>query len=106
MLRNCLKKGFRPAAVLVAAVLMCSLGGCSDSESGWLEGRAFTMNAYSNTGELTLTSHAEKIGLDGNVTTDSRYYGIGTNGSVSSDSSRWPSSAEWAATPRKARSSA
>ena len=51
-----------------------------------LEGRAFTMNAYSNTGELTLTSHAEKIGLDGNVTTDSRYYGIGTNGSVSSGS--------------------
>ena len=49
-------------AVLVVAVLMCSLGGCSDSESGWLEGRAFTMNAYSNTGELTLTSHAEKIG--------------------------------------------
>lgn len=44
------------------------------------------MNAYSNTGELTLTSHAEKIGLDGNVTTDSRYYGIGTNGSVSSGS--------------------
>lgn len=44
MLRNCLKKGFRPAAVLVVAVLMCSLGGCSDSESGWLEGRAFTMN--------------------------------------------------------------
>lgn len=86
MLRNCLKKGFRPAAVLVVAVLMCSLGGCSDSESGWLEGRAFTMNAYSNTGELTLTSHAEKIGLDGNVTTDSRYYGIGTNGSVSSGS--------------------
>lgn len=73
MLRNCLKKGFRPVAVLVVAVLMCSLGGCSDSESGWLEGRAFTMNAYSNTGELTLTSHAEKIGLDGNVTTDSRY---------------------------------
>lgn len=70
MLRNCLKKGFRPVAVLVVAVLMCSLGGCSDSESGWLEGRAFTMNAYSNTGELTLTSHAEKIGLDGNVTTD------------------------------------
>ena len=35
------------------------------------------MNAYSNTGELTLTSHAEKIGLDGNVTTDSRYYGSG-----------------------------
>lgn len=65
MLRNCLKKGFRPVAVLVVAVLMCSLGGCSDSESGWLEGRAFTMNAYSNTGELTLTSHAEKIGLDG-----------------------------------------
>lgn len=64
-------------AVLVVAVLMCSLGGCSDSESGWLEGRAFTMNAYSNTGELTLTSHAEKIGLDGNVTTDSRYYGKG-----------------------------
>lgn len=86
MLRNCLKKGFRPVAVLVVAVLMCSLGGCSDSESGWLEGRAFTMNAYSNTGELTLTSHAEKIGLDGNVTTDSRYYGIGTNGSVSSGS--------------------
>lgn len=56
MLRNCLKKGFRPAAVLVVAVLMCSLGGCSDSESGWLEGRAFTMNAYSNTGELTLTN--------------------------------------------------
>lgn len=81
MLRNCLKKGFRPVAVLTVAVLMCSLGGCSDSESGWLEGRAFTMNAYSNTGELTLTSHAEKIGLDGNVTTDSRYYGIGTNGS-------------------------
>lgn len=73
-------------AVLVVAVLMCSLGGCSDSESGWLEGRAFTMNAYSNTGELTLTSHAEKIWLDGNVTTDSRYYGIGTNGSVSSGS--------------------
>ena len=65
MLRNCLKKGFRPVAVLTVAVLMCSLGGCSDSESGWLEGRAFTMNAYSNTGELTLTSHAEKIGLDG-----------------------------------------
>ena len=86
MLRNCLKKGFRPVAVLTVAVLMCSLGGCSDSESGWLEGRAFTMNAYSNTGELTLTSHAEKIGLDGNVTTDSRYYGIGTNGSVSSGS--------------------
>lgn len=86
MLRNCLKKGFRPVAVLVVAVLMCSLGGCSDSESGWLEGRAFTMRAYSNTGELTLTSHAEKIGLDGNVTTDSRYYGIGTNGSVSSGS--------------------
>lgn len=86
MLRNCLKKGFRPVAVLVVTVLMCSLGGCSDSESGWLEGRAFTMNAYSNTGELTLTSHAEKIGLDGNVTTDSRYYGIGTNGSVSSGS--------------------
>lgn len=55
MLRNCLKKGFRPASVLVVAVLMCSLGGCSDSESGWLKGRAFTMNAYSNTGELTLT---------------------------------------------------
>lgn len=54
MLRNCLKKGFRPVAVLTVAVLMCSLGGCSDSESGWLEGRAFTMNAYSNTGELTL----------------------------------------------------
>lgn len=86
MLRNCLKKGFRPVVVLTVAVLMCSLGGCSDSESGWLEGRAFTMNAYSNTGELTLTSHAEKIGLDGNVTTDSRYYGIGTNGSVSSGS--------------------
>lgn len=42
MLRNCLKKGFRPVAVLAVAVLMCSLGGCSDSESGWLEGRAFT----------------------------------------------------------------
>lgn len=34
MLRNCLKKGFRPVAVLAVAVLMCSLGGCSDSESG------------------------------------------------------------------------
>lgn len=45
MLRNCLKKGFRPAAVLVVAVLMCSLGGCSDSESGWLEGRAFTLTS-------------------------------------------------------------
>lgn len=70
MLRNCLKKGFRPVAVLTVAVLMCSLGGCSDSESGWLEGRAFTMNAYSNTGELTLTSHAEKIGLADNADID------------------------------------
>lgn len=33
-----------------------------------------------------MTSHAEKIGLDGNVTTDSHYYGIDTNGSVSSGS--------------------
>ena len=44
------------------------------------------MNAYSDTGDLTLTSHAEKIGLDGNVTSDSSYYGIDSSGEVSSGS--------------------
>lgn len=84
MLKNGIKKGFRPVAVLAVVALMCSLAGCTDGESGWLEGRAFTMNAYSNSGELTMTSHAKKIGLDSNATTDSHYYGISSSGSVSS----------------------
>lgn len=88
MLKNGIKRGFRPVAVLAVAALMCSLAGCTDRESGWLEGRAFTMNAYSNSGELTLTSHAKKIGLDSNVTTDSHYYGISSSGSVSSGSTK------------------
>lgn len=55
MLRNCLKKGFPSGGragcggsdVFARRMFRC--------ESGWLKGRAFTMNAYSNTGELTLT---------------------------------------------------
>ena len=70
------KGAARILTAVVAGVLALSLAGCAVFDSwvgdvkGELTGNAFTMKAYSNTGELTMTAHGRKVGMEGNETTD------------------------------------
>ena len=63
------KGAARILAAVVAGVLALSLAGCAAFDSwvgdvkGELTGNAFTMKAYSNTGELTMTAHGQKVGM-------------------------------------------
>lgn len=62
------KGAARILTAVVAGVLALSLAGCAAFDSwvgdvkGELTGNAFTMKAYSNTGELTMTAHGRRPG--------------------------------------------
>lgn len=68
----------RATGIITALCLTLSLGACAVFDSwtsdikGQLVGQAFTMTAYDNSGNETLSAHGRKVGMEGNEVTSSK----------------------------------